>query len=170
MEVVAQFVCPNAGCLHMHAKMGLVRRTSQGEGMILVRTEGRARQSNPLAGEILEIRRSREFQFRHVGRQQFGFQNVQLYVFGLQAENLIQCEDDRRYDEKYPKSGRLKNKEKRLAKHAHKIRSWFRLWLAESKKHLLRWSWPCRAAVSKGRTERRAGGQSRNSCKPSYEL
>lgn len=72
MEVVSQFVRPNTGRLHVHAEVSLVRRRGQRERMIFVRPEGGTRQSNPLAREVLEVRWSRELQFRHVGWQQFG--------------------------------------------------------------------------------------------------
>lgn len=107
VKVVSQFVRPNTGRLHVYAEMRLVRCGGQRERVVLVRPESRARQSNPLAREVLEIRRSRELQFRYVGRQQFGLQNVQLYVLGLQAEDFVQSEYDCGYDEEYPKSGSL---------------------------------------------------------------
>lgn len=79
-----------------------MRRRSQGERVELPWFECGASQTDPLTGEVFEVRRTVEFYFDDVGGQEFGFEDVERDVLGAEADHFVQGEDDARTDEEDP--------------------------------------------------------------------
>lgn len=73
IKVVAQLPCPGALRLDVARQEVLMRRRGQGETVELICSKRRARQSHPLAREVLEIGWPVEFDLDDVRWQQFSF-------------------------------------------------------------------------------------------------
>lgn len=102
IEEISQLPRPLPLCFYVARQEILVRGRGQRERVVFRRLQSSTVQAHPLAGKVFEVRRTVEFHFEHVGRQQFGFEYIQRHVFGPQTHHLVQDEYDSRADEEFP--------------------------------------------------------------------
>lgn len=88
IEVVAELPRPRSLSFYVAWQKILVRCRGQREGMKLVGLESGAGETHPLTRQVLQVRRSVEFDLYHVGGQQFRLDDVQGHVFGSQTDDL----------------------------------------------------------------------------------
>jgi hypothetical protein len=88
VKEVPELPGPRALRLDVAREEILVGRRGECERVELFAFEGSARQAHPLTRQVFEVGRAVELDFDHVGRQQLGFEYVQLHEFSSQGHHL----------------------------------------------------------------------------------